>query len=99
MQTSTELAHAEDYHIRHADEDAIGRGWKSWCVGCDDFKDSTRDVKWNGVIEPICRDCRPFDRTCEACGKAECLPGLDGCLACTIDGDLHDVRAEIARAM
>jgi hypothetical protein len=68
----------------------------AWCDGCYEFKSSTRDVKWNGFMEPFCRDCRPFDRPCEACGKAEAAPGLDGCVPCTIEGDLYEELAEIA---
>lgn len=92
---SSEIAHAEDYRTRYAEE----AGGMDMCADCFIFSSDVRHVFSNGITSPFCRDCKPFDRPCEACGKAEALEGQDGCLACTIEGDLLDVRAEIARAM
>lgn len=68
----------------------------AWCEDCESYVSRVRPVKINGHMVDRCRECRPFDRPCEACGKAEAMKGHDGCLACTIEGDLDDVQAEIA---
>lgn len=89
---SSEIAQAEDYRTRHAEE----AGGMDRCADCFIFSSDVRNVFSNGITSPFCRECRPLDRPCEACGKAEAIEGYDGCLACTVEGDLHDVRAEIA---
>lgn len=69
------------------------------CADCFIFSSDVRNVFSNGITSPFCRDCRPFDHPCEACGLAEAHTGCDSRLACEIIGDLHSVRAEIAGAM
>lgn len=96
METSSERAHADDYRTRRAFPETH---WLSWCDECEVYQSSTRDITINGFTKSLCRDCRPFDHPCEACGLAERHPGCDSCLACEIIGDLHSVRAEIAGAM
>lgn len=92
---SSERAHADDYDRRHGKE---LDGWMLWCEVCENFKHSTRDVTVNGVVWNYCRSCRPFDHPCD-CGKGDCLPGTQECLACALEEDLREVRAEIAGAM
>lgn len=60
----------------------------AWCFACELYKSSTRELLSCGVIYPVCRDCCPFDLPCECCGRAERMPGFDGCPTC---------EAEIAR--
>lgn len=71
----------------------------AWCDQCESYVSRVRTVKINGEMVDRCRECKPFDRPCEACGNAEAMEGCDGCLACEIEGDLHDVQREIARMM
>lgn len=71
----------------------------AWCDDCESYMSSVRPVKVNGKMVDRCLDCRPFDRPCEACGKAEAMERQDGCLACEVEGDLHEVQQEIARMM
>lgn len=70
------------------------------CDDCEMFQPDTRAVRFNGYTQNMCRDCRPFNRTCEACGKDEAIEFGDGCLKCEIIGDLNWLELErLARAM
>lgn len=62
----------------------------SYCDSCDEYSSSTRTVRQNGQDVSRCRDCRPLDRPCEACGKAEAVDGVC-CLACCVEGDLEAI--------
>lgn len=66
----------------------------AWCYDCNRYMSSTREVRVPGGMQPLCRECRPFDRPCEYCGRAEREPGFDGCLTCEVANDLAEIARE-----
>lgn len=83
--------HAYEQMSDRDDEAAlIESAGMSYCDDCDEYKSSTRTVRENGRDVERCRDCRPLDRPCEACGKAEAVDGVC-CLDCCVEGDLEAI--------